>query len=191
MRAGLKCGAKIRGKDKTCVQAAGFRTTHVGEGRCYFHGGATPIVKHGRYSTITHPGIRAALDAQNDELEDVMDLRPEVKLLRATITHFANDYEAMTSMLRAWNADPGCPRPAWVPDLHEVSRLAEKTARIADTVHRIQTEGSISLDSYRRLMNAMGEAVARQVNKMTCLGDEDKARLTQAIEDDWLSMAAK
>ncbi len=120
-----------------------------------------------------------------------MDLRPEIRLIRALCSNFVAQYDQQTALLQAWNRDPNCPKPTWIPDLHDAGRLAEKVARIADSVHKITSEGSISLDSYRRLMGAMGEAVARQVNKMMGLSDEDKAALTKAIEDDWLSMAVR
>lgn len=44
------CGArKTDASGKTCRMRAGYRTGHLGYGRCYLHGGATPI-KHGFYS---------------------------------------------------------------------------------------------------------------------------------------------
>lgn len=44
------CGAKTRA-GTPCRYVAGYKTDHVGQGRCRLHGGATPI-KHGRRSTI-------------------------------------------------------------------------------------------------------------------------------------------
>jgi hypothetical protein len=41
------CGAKKRSDGKPCRQFAGFKTDHVGYGRCYLHGGATPTHRKG------------------------------------------------------------------------------------------------------------------------------------------------
>lgn len=46
------CAAKLRKKDgRTCRQPAGYKTTHVGVGRCWLHGGLTPV-KSGLYSKV-------------------------------------------------------------------------------------------------------------------------------------------
>ena len=51
------CGVKRRQADAVCHNRAGFRTSHLGQGRCYLHGGrslsgpAAPSYKHGRYMT--------------------------------------------------------------------------------------------------------------------------------------------
>lgn len=44
------CGAQNR-SGETCRQVAGMGTTHLGAGRCKYHGGATPT-KHGVYSRM-------------------------------------------------------------------------------------------------------------------------------------------
>jgi hypothetical protein len=95
-----KCGAKTR-NGKLCQHAAGARTNHPGQGRCWLHGGATPI-KHGRYSTIRRPRIRELLD-EYDTDPDPMNLEPEVKLLRALLTDFVERYDETTEAVLAWH----------------------------------------------------------------------------------------
>jgi hypothetical protein len=52
------CGAQRRGRPgHVCRNRAGQRTSHEGVGRCWLHGGATPI-KHGRYSAVTRLSIQ-------------------------------------------------------------------------------------------------------------------------------------
>ena len=66
-----KCGAKIRDKrvpeewDQDvayCANKAGFRTTHVGEGKCYLHGGGSKYDNKGNNNAEKH-GLYA--DRQN------------------------------------------------------------------------------------------------------------------------------
>lgn len=66
-----KCGAKIRDhrvpdewdQDKAyCANKAGFRTDHVGDGRCYLHGGALKTAQQGNNYAEKH-GLHS--DRQN------------------------------------------------------------------------------------------------------------------------------
>lgn len=94
------CGAKTR-SGSPCRNKAGYKTDHVGQGRCHLHGGLNPI-KHGRYSTITRPRIKELLEQfENDPAP--MDLLPEVKLLRALLTDFVERYDEVTEAILAWH----------------------------------------------------------------------------------------
>lgn len=95
------CGAKTR-SGRPCKNVAGYKTDHVGEGRCHLHGGAKPI-KHGRYSTITRPRIKELLEQfENDPTP--LDLLPEVKLLRALVTDFIERWDHYAELTHTWNA---------------------------------------------------------------------------------------
>lgn len=94
------CGAKLR-RGGTCTQRAGHRTDHPGQGKCWLHGGATPI-KHGRYSTITRPRIRELL-AEHAGAPDPSDTQPEVALMRALTHDYVERYDATMDALEAWH----------------------------------------------------------------------------------------
>lgn len=97
----MRCGAKTK-SGSPCKHLAGMRTDHPGEGRCWLHGGATPI-KHGRYSTITRPRIKELLE-QFEHDEEPLNLLPEVKLLRALIADFVERWEYYTDLTFRWHA---------------------------------------------------------------------------------------
>jgi hypothetical protein len=79
-RGGTKCGAKRERGPGHCTNKAGYKTDHVGQGRCYLHGGATPV-KHGRYSTIQRDDLRVLIeDFERDP--DPMNLMPEIAVMR-------------------------------------------------------------------------------------------------------------
>lgn len=96
-----RCGAKKR-DGKPCQHWAGFRTDHFGEGRCYMHGGRTPV-KTGRYSSIKRPRIKELLEQYEHDPEP-MNLLPEVKLLRALTTDFVERWEHFTDITFRWHA---------------------------------------------------------------------------------------
>ena len=77
-----KCGAVTRGTDATrnkpcdghpCLRVAGHGTSHLGTGRCKYHGGANPI-KHGLYSKVVPLAMRdsylAALASEDKQSMD-------------------------------------------------------------------------------------------------------------------------
>lgn len=95
------CGAKTR-SGKPCKHEAGKRTDHPGQGKCWLHGGATPI-RHGRYSTVKRPRIRELLDQfENDPAP--LDMLPEVTLLRALILDFIERWDEYADLTARWHA---------------------------------------------------------------------------------------
>ena len=95
------CGAKARRTGRPCGNVAGFRTPHVGEGRCYLHGGLNPI-KHGRYSTITRERIRDLIAAHEAD-PDPLNILPEIAALRALFQEFIERYDENSEALIAWH----------------------------------------------------------------------------------------
>lgn len=67
-----RCGAHGRQQNRPCRHPAGFRTNHPGVGRCFLHGGLTPI-KHGRYSGV----IRALAKQRHAELYETIRAEDE------------------------------------------------------------------------------------------------------------------
>lgn len=95
------CAAKTR-KGTPCSKRAGWRTPHVGIGRCYLHGGLTPI-KHGRYSTLKSERVRDLIE-HHERDTDPLNILPEIAALRALFQEFIERYEDNTAALLAWHA---------------------------------------------------------------------------------------
>jgi hypothetical protein len=53
------CGAKLRKRDKTCQQVAGWGTGHPGVGRCRLHGGSSPQAEVAGQVEIARTDFRA------------------------------------------------------------------------------------------------------------------------------------
>lgn len=95
-----RCGAKTR-SGSPCRQIAGYKTDHVGQGRCNLHGGMTPV-KHGRYSSITRTRIRDLIELHYND-PDPLDTFPELASARALFQDFIERYDENTAALIAWH----------------------------------------------------------------------------------------
>lgn len=180
------CGAQRAGRPKgdTCKQPAGFRTTHPGEGRCRYHGGMNPV-KNGRYAKIKHKRVRDRMDELARLETNVLDLEPEALLLRAMTVEYIETYEEFVEALMAWYAEPDVKqKPRRIMDISDASHLVEAISRVVERIHKIQSEGAISLATFVRVTEQMGLIVAKHVKKESTL---------TAIETDWgnLVMDAK
>jgi hypothetical protein len=181
-----RCGAQLRKKPgRYCQLRSGYKTPHLGEGKCYLHGGLTPI-RTGRYSSITHTRLRHLMDALDQQDTNVLDLEPEAKLMRAMVIDYINRYDAFVDELHLWAAatqkarGKGAPPPKLeILSLHDARDLVEGVSRIVEKIHKITASGAISLDTFRRVMEQMGLVVATHVS------DPDTLRRIQA---DWGSV---
>ena len=104
------CGAKKRGSGdpgSTCNNTAGFKTDHVGEGRCFLHGGAKgsgrPII-HGRRSKKLK-SLRQEIDEAKRDPE-LLDVTEQIALLKVILNRQIerqDDYdEAYAGSVSEW-----------------------------------------------------------------------------------------
>jgi hypothetical protein len=194
------CGALSKSTQKPCQNIAGKGTDHVGEGRCRFHGGATPI-KHGLYSKVrrTRLGQRMA-EIENDP--ELMELKPELAYLKALAEQIAQNYQKQEAALRAWHRaeslvyqtliethDPIEVRDAVVElraieperptELPDAKIIATLVAEIGRTQDRIRNAESVCT---RR---QIGQILDRMAGVVGQFADEDT---TRKIRDGWMSL---
>jgi hypothetical protein len=93
------CGARTRA-GSPCSKVAGWRTDHPGQGRCYLHGGRTPI-KHGRYSTVQRATVRELFERFSGD-EDPWNVAEELALVRALLHDFIDRHGQFVAALSAW-----------------------------------------------------------------------------------------
>ena len=94
------CGAKTKA-GTPCRFVAGYKTPHLGQGRCSLHGGLTPI-RHGRYSTINRPRLRELI-AEHAGDANPLDILPEIAALRALFQDYVERYDVHVEALLAWH----------------------------------------------------------------------------------------
>ena len=183
------CGAISRSTNQPCRNTAGKATNHVGQGRCKYHGGATPI-KHGAYSKVVRHQLRHVME-EIDQQGDVLDLHSEVVLLKALLADNLKHYQLRDQALQAWHraTSPAFRsliesndfaeikdavlairnsegiRPPELPDLEAISMLVD---RIGRTVERIHKTGAVcTRDQLIRILDRMGAVVAALVDTET------------------------
>jgi len=160
-----KCGAHARRTGKPCKQPAGARTDHPGEGKCFLHGGATPI-RHGIYSEIKRKSLRQQLERIEKDGAG-LDLTREVNLLRALIAD---------QLAQKLATDPGV-----------IAMLADKVGATADRIQKHQQAKSVSLATLNRVMEQMGVEVAAAVQEAK-LDPSTGTALCEIIERRWGSL---
>lgn len=185
--AATMCGAQLRNRERgrLCQQPKGYKTPHPGDGKCWLHGGLTPI-KHGLQSLIQHGRLKDMVRKIEELDHAVMDLEPEAILMRALTFDFVNRYDDFRDQLETWynmidqdNRDNDRklpPVPRKYPEITDAAPILEGISRIVERMHKIQREGSITLDVFRGVMTQMGMIVAKYV--------EDPDALAK-IEKDW------
>lgn len=95
------CGATSKRTGQPCRHPAGFRTDHVGQGRCWLHGGRSPAPT-GRYSSVRRPRFQQLLEEFQED-PDPLNLHDEVMLLRTLLADYIDRWEEQDAMLTRWN----------------------------------------------------------------------------------------
>jgi hypothetical protein len=152
-------------------------------GPCYRHERAKkPYDGTARYKALLQQGsIRAQLAKLGGMEDDVLDLMPEVQLMRSLVVDYINRYDEFKDALLAWNDDQDKrAKPARIMDITEASGLIESISRMIERIHRIQTTGSIPLDTFRKALEQMGIIVAKHVRDGHAL---------DAIEQEWAQIS--
>ena len=165
------CNGQKRQGRGLCHRPAGWGTTHPGQGRCKLHFGNNPVT-HGRYSLITRPAIRQRLDALEAADADPLDLLDELRLLRALTIDFIERYDEYTEALLAWHAsfesEDHPHKPRQILDIADAGKLIRDIGRIAETIQKLREQQTISLETFKRLMEQMAITVSRHADADTC-----------------------
>lgn len=166
-----RCGAKRRGTEppEHCRNRAGFKTDHVGIGKCHLHGGATPV-KHGRYSTIKHESLRDLIDEHAAD-DNWIDTRADVAAARAVLEDFFNRYSDPAKN----QACAECGKPSLDPT--DSIRHLDVITKMVERVEKARALNAITRSDLNRVIGQMSGAVERRVRDID---------VRQAILKDWL-----
>jgi hypothetical protein len=185
---GEKCGAKTRSGGR-CKRPAGFKTDHVGEGKCNLHGGATPI-KHGANSKVQRARLREKIDKFLAH-PDPLDLLPEVAMLRAFAEDLMERWESIygpDGALLAWHESfkrgDAEPKPRQMPDFSAVSQVVDRVGAMVDRIQKHRRESSISLATMNRVVEQLGAELVYACQEVR-LDADSNTRLLAAVERRW------
>jgi hypothetical protein len=176
-----RCGAKKK-NGKPCQQYPMARKK-----RCRLHGGAEGSgrpVTTGRYAKLKNKRIADLVERHGEE-EDILDIKPEVILLRALTEDYINRYDEITEALLAWHEDnveenqDGTKRsvkPPRILDLADSYRLISEITKIVKRIEDVKANNAINQKDFYRLIQQMGITVKNHI--------DDKEAL-KAIAKEW------
>lgn len=169
-----RCNA-VKPNGWKCQLPAGSQTDHPGTGKCWIHADPDRADTIYRYRGIRQKTVRDRLRQMQAVERDVLNLVPDIQLVRAMVIDYVERYEELAEAILHWYKT-GKQRPSAVPDLGEAIKALEMISRMVERVHRINATGAISIDTFRRILEQMGIIVARHVAD---------GRALEAIEAEW------
>ena len=170
------CGAKRRGSGDPgllCQNRAGYKTPHVGEGRCWLHGGARgsgrPAI-HGRYA-MSQPRSLAEEAEKLRADPDLLDAEEQAALLKAILRRQV-DYHDVTvdaylDELVEWTqkqeADPDFndpPPKEPIPGAHISTDVIKLLTSVQKTIHDVhyQKQNSLPIVEVQRILAEVADS---------------------------------
>jgi hypothetical protein len=154
-------------KKFTRTRSCGFRTDHSGVGRCYLHGGCTPV-KHGLYADPeVHARRLRALISKHAANPKPLDLLPELAQLRTFVEDLFDRWDSIygpDGALLAWHEShpegERASKPRQIPDLSAVAGIIDKVGAMADRIIKHRTNVVMTADVLRRLLDHYGAELA-------------------------------
>lgn len=161
------CGANKK-SGGLCQNVAGKKTPHLHSGRCWLHGGLTPI-KSGAYSQVTRAELQERVKKYKEDPE-LLNLEYDVAMLRAITEYLINEWDEIfgpEGALVAWHKsfkkgeDKG--KPAYLPDVNLIAKFINTIGVTVDRINRHKGDYSVSLGTINRVMGQLGAEVAAAV----------------------------
>jgi hypothetical protein len=135
------------------------------------------------YSAVKRRRVTDLIDELKEKGEDPLNLVEDLYLIRAMAIDFVNRYDEYTEALINWNKswqnskEPEKARkPTRVYDISHAVSLIREATRVVKLVHDIRNQGSITMRTFKRLMEQMALTVARYVKD---------GKTLRRIERDW------
>lgn len=149
-----RIGKAVVGDDRPCIQLKGHGTDHLGNGSCRSHCfcKGKPNMhasgkKHGVYSSSKSAKLLEYLDKLDEAGTDLLDLTPDVKMLRAKIMQFCDESEGLLS------AD----------QVKGISLLAESLRRMVETINEMKLRTAITKEVFDVIQQRMAEIVMKYI----------------------------
>jgi hypothetical protein len=142
------CGAKLRGKDRTCQKSP------MANGRCRLHGGLTPSgpdnanYKHGRYAAVFKGQLADKFKTATTDLQP-LDILPELAVQRSLLSQ----YIETTTSKRKMN----------VADVERLSALAQDVIRSASMIAKMRNDEALTVNEIKFLQAGILRLLERYV----------------------------
>lgn len=112
------------------------------------------------------------------QLDDPMDLRPELAMLRSLVHDWIDRYNENREALIKWAYSFVPPKPDHVHDVAEGWKIIEAISRVVERIEKARSQNAISRPDLVRVMTEMGRVVERHVSDAPTL---------EKIRDGWLN----
>jgi hypothetical protein len=145
----LHCGAQTTSNEghEPCRNRKGFRTPHPMEGRCWKHGGLTPI-KTGIYSKVQGTRLKGLIERTREETANPLAVATEgLIMMRALSMAFLEDHSDLND------------RKA----ILQAANLCSRSISAAGRVHAMTQGDSLPIAAVDRLCRCMAEVVSNVV----------------------------
>ena len=198
------CGHVTRGdgrgtkeKGRPCGLAAGWGTTHPGEGACRKHGG-NAVIKHGRYSSLPRPRLGEVLEERMQD-EDPLNTDTEIALARAIIHVTLEEYETWREAVMTWYrkllaqalaAGEPLPAPPEVPSIQTVYGMLMGLTKMVERRENALSNASVARRDLVRVLTELGSVVEKSVRKHVRDEEVIPAMLTE-IATGWREVAIR
>lgn len=171
-----KCNGRKKDGTGYCQNPAGWKTDHVGTGRCHLHGGLAtgrPIV-HGKNSV--HAIRQEVKDGTlNDLMEkfiaiDSTDSRQEIAMYRAYVVKIINEQEALTEAILAWHESNGTkPKPEDLPRISVISKSLKELTDAIQKQRKLVLDTAVSARRFRNFLTNL-----RSIVEHNCTEDQQE-----------------
>lgn len=159
------------GGEGYCKRPSGDRTDHLGQGRCKWHGGSSPI-KTGLYSKVIRSDM-AELITLFENQEDPWDLTSEISTARAFLTKFVNEYDDIVEALLTWwmlydaETEGNVGKPPIPPSEKAVIGMLDTISKIVKRSQEIKSDHTVTRKDLFRILGEMGRVVEAEVDPET------------------------
>lgn len=147
-----KCGATAKSTGNPCQLPAGFGTSHVGEGRCKYHGGeagAPEGNKNARKAGVYEDLVKDRLSEDEKEVYDNVNadtsLREELKILRFKLLRLLDPIEIEKVVTTKESVEKVAIECDEITKIDAIGKLADKIRKIVKQMKR-EGKDTSSLD---------------------------------------------
>jgi hypothetical protein len=128
------------------------------------------------------------LIAENEELDDPLNLLPDLAKLRAIIVDFIERYDQHSSALIAWHESFGdperTPKPTRIIDISAAGGLLVHVGKMVALIQKQKAEGSITMATLDDVMRQMGSALVQAAQETIDI-DDTRTKLLNLVESRW------
>lgn len=153
------CNARKKQGRGYCKNRAGFKTPHVGEGRCHLHGGSAP-----GGGILSSGGMRASLPKSYQERFESVLARGELWDMDRVMAHYHVLYEDWTERYDALEASER------LEIIDQGHKILDALAKVLQRRQAMEVQGSLMKSDWQRALRWFIEDVEHALSEVDASG---------------------